>query len=154
MSDKKVTVAAAVKPLLGKWKIRDLDPRVSDEDAADFIELKRGRYGTLQTCGFDTGVDWRPDSDYKEGDLIHFTAGPPDENNYDDDFNEETSGRGWFRTQHEDPDSEPILVGHLIFHHGDETDFKARKVEIPQSKRKRKKRTKTKTTNKKKKRVR
>lgn len=88
----------------------NLEQRHQRELRDDFIEINKDHYRTLHAVAVDADIDWHPESDYEEGDIVHFSFfGHPDEN-HGDEFYQENAGRGWFRIEQETEDGEPQLL--------------------------------------------
>lgn len=101
----------------GKWRIIEMD--LWDQDAIDlagdaFIDFGKGRLGELGFIAVEGNLDWR--SATVEGiEGVEFTWQGFDEG-------DEVSGRGWAALK-----SDGTMSGHLFFHLGDDSGFKARR---------------------------
>lgn len=99
--------------LMGRWRILEMD--LWDREALDlvapaFIEFSpdhTGRFGFIVVTGW---IDWRSAGTHRTG--IEFSWEGTDEG-------DQVSGRGWAALQ------DGLLLGHLYFHLGDDSNFRA-----------------------------
>src|SRR4051794_9033025 len=101
--------------LTGRWRIVEMD--LWDQEAIDlvepgFIEFKRGGTGQLGFIAVRNALDWR--NAQRDG-------RPEVEFSWDgDDEGDRVSGRGWAVRV-----DDTTLEGHLFFHMGDDSGFRA-----------------------------
>ena len=87
-----------------------------DQDYVDMEELshitfKKGGSGGFHFGCVDAALDWRYDDSI---DRVNFTFDGSDEGT-------EVSGRGWAKVEGKQ------MVGQIVFHQGDQSEFKAKK---------------------------
>ncbi|WAL64707.1 hypothetical protein ORV05_27655 [Amycolatopsis cynarae] len=102
-------------PLIGRWRIVAMSGW--DQDAIDlvepaFIKFNRDRTGQFGFIAVQGWLDCRPaDRDGRPG--VEFTWEGVDEG-------DQVSGRGWASLVHD-----ALVEGHLFFHLGDDSSFRA-----------------------------
>jgi hypothetical protein len=101
--------------LTGRWRILEMD--LWDQEAIDlvgpgFIEFKRGGTGQFGLIAVRGSLDWR--TTRRDGrSAVEFSWDGDDEG-------DRVSGRGWAVLV-----DDAALVGHLFFHMGDDSGFRA-----------------------------
>jgi hypothetical protein len=108
-----------MKDLVGRWRIVEMD--AWDQEAVDllgpgFIEFGSDQLGQLGFIAVQGQLDCRPGW-RDERPCVEFTWAGDDEGN-------EVSGRGWAVLA-----EDGSLAGHLLFHLGDDSGFRAVRVE-------------------------
>lgn len=101
-------------PALGSWRITDMELwglEAIELCGPGLIELGADGFGYLRFIAVSGQMDWR-----REGERVEFSW-------VGDDEGDPVSGRGWFRVDGDE------MTGRIYFHAGDESGFRARRVE-------------------------
>jgi hypothetical protein len=104
-----------VKEVIGSWRIVEMD--LWDLDAIEllgpaFIEFNIDGTGRFRFIAVEGFIDWKIDQ-RREGRYLDFTWDGDDEG-------DPASGRGWIEV-----DRDGSLLGHVYFHLGDDSRFRA-----------------------------
>ena len=99
---------------VGEWRIEEMeqwDQDYIDMEEPGHVTFEKGGSGGFHFGCVDATLDWRYDTSI---DRVGFTFDGSDEG-------DQVNGRGWAKIEG------PQMVGHIAFHLGDESGFKARK---------------------------
>jgi hypothetical protein len=101
---------------VGKWKIVEMDEFDQDIDTEEFgqITFEKGGSGGFHFGCVVASLDWRYDDSI---DRVDFTFEGSDEET-------EVTGRGWAKIEVKPK----LMSGKIVFHLGDESEFKALKA--------------------------
>lgn len=113
----KSTKKPSKQTLLGRWRLKEMsnwDNDFMDEESPAFIEFKADGDGDFHFGYVHCGIDWLPE---RRGTMpaAEFTF-------YGNDEMEETHRRGWAAVQ-----DDGSIAGHIYFHQGDNSSFRAEK---------------------------